>query len=377
MLMRGQHNPALDNRPVRGSVRNHEVNTLKIKHIAMNITLAVTLASTSGAAFSQSREFSPTSDPGLAVNASLNREFALLDAGLPTTERTRKFLEWKVQNSGEIANVSFGNEYTPVAVEWKGNVALVYGKELTRLTFEGTTGPDLTTMSQPKRDDLNKADKEGAYFQVGEPIESLMLNRTVHRVVLSPRSGWIVVSRHDIEEEGIALSPAVSQALYDSGVQTAAYDYPNAAAYADRWWNRRNPKYASYPNADCANFYSQCAGDSTGGKLPQTATWKPAATAWVNADGLYNFMRGYNCRGHNGGQGYAAANDYQIRYAIRGDLLGYDWKDSSVRVQHVAIPTAYMPNGSVLVNAHTTDVYRWPWDLKVKNANRYFVLLMK
>jgi len=40
--------------------------------------------------------------------------------------------------------------------------------------------------------------------------------------------------------------------------QAFAYDWTGAVAYAEQWWDGRNPEYNDYGQNDCANFVSQC-----------------------------------------------------------------------------------------------------------------------
>lgn len=66
------------------------------------------------------------------------------------------------------------------------------------------------------------------------------------------------------------------------------YDYEGAAAYADKYGLKYNPKYKKFDGVDCTNFASQCMFE--GGKLKQTDTWKPYNGAWNIADGLKKYL---------------------------------------------------------------------------------------
>jgi len=72
------------------------------------------------------------------------------------------------------------------------------------------------------------------------------------------------------------------------GRERVIYDRRAAAAYADEWALRSNPRYWSSPDSDCANFVSQClaAGglrplDDPGREWHANGTEFPTI-AWVN-----------------------------------------------------------------------------------------------
>jgi hypothetical protein len=72
------------------------------------------------------------------------------------------------------------------------------------------------------------------------------------------------------------------------GRERVTYDRGAAAAYADAWALRTNPRYWSSPDSDCANFVSQCL--AAGGLRPLTdpgREWHAngaglPTVAWVN-----------------------------------------------------------------------------------------------
>jgi len=72
------------------------------------------------------------------------------------------------------------------------------------------------------------------------------------------------------------------------GRERVTYDRRAAAAYADQWALRTNPRYWSSPESDCANFVSQCL--AAGGLRPLSdpgMEWHANRTelptlAWVN-----------------------------------------------------------------------------------------------
>lgn len=167
-----------------------------------------------------------------------------------------------------------------------------------------------------------------------------------------------------------------------------AVDYANK--YAGLAWgagnnNRYNQKYRDYTGlgGDCTNFASQVIGDpKEGGGLPMTKRWfsttAGGSDAWVRTDGLKDFLL------HSGyarliGKGYFAdvvkPTPKQPRGAIGelqpGDLIAYELKGD---VDHFAVIVGFDDNGYPLVNCHTTDRYRVPFDLGWDKSTKYLLI---
>lgn len=95
---------------------------------------------------------------------------------------------------------------------------------------------------------------------------------------------------------------------YDNRVIiTNGYDADAAVAYATKWSitdvEKRNPDYSKYEGADCANFVSQCL---YAGGLSTDAQWYKDSYAWINANGLRQYLinRGFSGKDYaNGGSG--------------------------------------------------------------------------
>lgn len=168
-----------------------------------------------------------------------------------------------------------------------------------------------------------------------------------------------------------------------SRVQRRAYDREAAVAYADRYcgrawgcgnnhqYNRRYRDY-TYIGGDCTNFVSQAMGDREGGKLPQDGVWYHSPSgegsqAWVQASRLASYLI-YSGRARLVAKGQfsevvqptAQHPDGAISSLEKGDLIAYQEKG---RLEHFAIITGFDSKGYPLVNTHTADRYRVPWDL--------------
>ncbi|HYF91943.1 MAG TPA: amidase domain-containing protein [Symbiobacteriaceae bacterium] len=147
------------------------------------------------------------------------------------------------------------------------------------------------------------------------------------------------------------------------------YDRQGAIAYADKYcglaWgcandHRYNQKYRNYTGdgGDCTNFLSQILRDGGGLRVPK------------------NIIRVSNMAGYLQGSGRAwlvmrapfrqawkrAAQDPRGFQAMVGpaDLVAYQ---VGGKMEHFAIITGFDSHGYPLVNSHTADRYRVPFDL--------------
>ncbi|MDQ1913383.1 amidase domain-containing protein [Paenibacillus sp. GD4] len=162
------------------------------------------------------------------------------------------------------------------------------------------------------------------------------------------------------------------------------YDRAKAVQYADKYaglaWgagnnHKYNGKYNDYTGqgGDCTNFSSQVLGDpKEGGGLGMTGYWRyrpgyGGSEAWVRTDSLKNFLigRGYArvvARGTYGQVSKTSAKFPQGAFAQMkpGDLIAYEIHGD---IDHFSVLTGFDPQGYPLVNSHTADRYRVPWDL--------------
>jgi hypothetical protein len=157
-----------------------------------------------------------------------------------------------------------------------------------------------------------------------------------------------------------------------------AVEYANK--YAGAAWGAGNnhlynKKYKDYTylGGDCTNFASQVIGDKEeGGGLSMGRGWhyysgQGGSVAWVQTDALKNFLL-YSGYGRLVGRGYyqnvvkptgkypqGAVGELQP-----GDLIGYEMNGD---VDHFSVIVGKDDNGYPLVNSHTGDRYRVPWDI--------------
>jgi hypothetical protein len=176
------------------------------------------------------------------------------------------------------------------------------------------------------------------------------------------------------------------------------YNRKNAVAYADKycgiaWGNDNNFKYnQSYKNfapegGDCTNFASQILTDKNAGSLRMGLGWfyrgsknKASNTAsWVNADAFNRYIL-------NSGRGYLVKKGYYndiikthnnrtpgaLDKILDGDLIGYEKKGDVI---HFSVFTGRDSHGYPLVNCHTTDRYKVPWDLGWGDKTIKFILI--
>ena len=143
------------------------------------------------------------------------------------------------------------------------------------------------------------------------------------------------------------------------------YDPIKAAIYSNQYVNPKplpdgvaadtsyyNPAYPHYAGqgGDCANFVSQCL---YAGGFSTSSQWKSGSAAWINCVYQINYLRPYGTY-----IPYPTANDIRpgspIYYNYSSNLNGA-W-------YHVVICTGQNSAGTPVVNGHTFDRYRVPWN---------------
>ncbi|MDW8800885.1 amidase domain-containing protein [Clostridium sp. A1-XYC3] len=177
------------------------------------------------------------------------------------------------------------------------------------------------------------------------------------------------------------------------------YNRRQAVQYADKYcgaaWGsgndfKYNKKYKDFNGigGDCTNYASQVLGDKEAGALPMDSAWhceyskagnNQGTVAWVNADGLKDYLR-YSGTGSVIGKGTFSeltASTLQFANGIvqrlqLADLVCYEKKGTT---DHFAVITGWDSHGYPLVNSHTTDRYHVPWDLGWgDNRIRFFLI---
>ncbi|TDL47679.1 hypothetical protein E2R60_28760 [Paenibacillus dendritiformis] len=168
-----------------------------------------------------------------------------------------------------------------------------------------------------------------------------------------------------------------------------AVDYANK--YAGVAWgagnkHRYNPKYRDYTGlgGDCTNFASQCIGDAEeGGGLKMRGGWhyflfNGGSRTWVQTDAFKNFLL------HSGYGQLIAKGKFTdvvkpsekhpagaIAKLQPGDLIGYEMKGD---VDHFSVVVGFDDFGYPLVNSHTADRYRVPFDLGWDRHTTYLLI---
>ncbi|SDN94030.1 Putative amidase domain-containing protein [Paenibacillus sp. yr247] len=166
-----------------------------------------------------------------------------------------------------------------------------------------------------------------------------------------------------------------------------ALEYANK--YAGAAWgagndHRYNKKYLDYTyhGGDCTNFASQVLGDENeGGGLKMVSGWhyrSEGSQAWVRTDSFKNFVihSGY---GRLISKGYFTdvvkpTEKYPsgaVAALKPGDLIAYEMDGD---IDHFAILVGFDYYGYPLVNSHTADRYRVPFDLGWDKNTKYLLI---
>lgn len=168
----------------------------------------------------------------------------------------------------------------------------------------------------------------------------------------------------EVPENNVALvdeAEAEGDSLYaTTPTFDADFDAVKAALYANTWVTQEdmnggedvsfyNPEYRNFASSggDCANYVSQCL---YAGNMDMNTTWyyKSASSfssAWINCYYQYiHFM--------NRGTVVKAPTDADV---FPGTILYYG-------SSHVTICVGHNSAGKAVVNGHTADRYRVPWD---------------
>ncbi|MDP4098298.1 amidase domain-containing protein [Paenibacillus sp. P96] len=163
--------------------------------------------------------------------------------------------------------------------------------------------------------------------------------------------------------------PLLNQSVlgFGTGGRSNRYRREEAAAYAERWWNRANPEFENF-EVDCTNFISQClfAGGApihyTGRR--ESGWWYKGMAGerelWSYSWAVANSLGLYLSSSTWGLSAYEVARPDQLTL---GDVILYDW-DGNGRFQHSTIVTAFDAGGMPLVNAHTVSARHRYWDYR-------------
>lgn len=183
-----------------------------------------------------------------------------------------------------------------------------------------------------------------------------------------------------------------------STISNQRYDRDRAVAYADKYaglaWGagnegKYNGKYKNYNHlgGDCTNFASQVLGDpKEGGGLNMRSPWRyhynsGGTRTWVQTDAFKQFLlhSGYGQRIASGYyEDLVKSTDKHPHSAMwelaSGDLIAHVMHND---VDHFSIVTGFDDHGYPLVNSHTADRYRAPFDLGWDNQTQYLLIHIK
>ncbi|MEW5869479.1 MAG: amidase domain-containing protein [Chloroflexota bacterium] len=246
-------------------------------------------------------------------------------------------------------------------------------------------------------------------FQALAPQES-RLGRLAHTLRLQRQpEGWKLVGDAYVDELAFVLAGVPAERLLGRiqarrqvndpalarpggpaprqppGLRLARYDRAAAAAYAEAWgnWNTdpetwRNPAYHDEPGYDCANFVSQAVYAGAGQVITPPGDYArgwyydsfshSGSLPWVRVDAFAAFLR---FRRGPGPVGQAVRSACALQPGDVVQLYGLSgWF-------HEVIVVARQPGGecasggSLLVNAHTTDLQHYPLSYFSFTALRY------
>jgi len=176
------------------------------------------------------------------------------------------------------------------------------------------------------------------------------------------------------------------------------YNRSRAISYANKYaggaWgagnnHHYNNKYRDYTSqgGDCTNFASQVMGDKEAGGLPLTNIWRydkrsGGSERWVRTDSFSNFIlrSGYGESVSLGDFEHIISptqkyTDGALSHIQAGDLIGYIIQGNDV--DHFSIVVGYDAYGYPIVNSHTADRYRVPFDLGWDQNTKYILIHIK
>lgn len=240
-----------------------------------------------------------------------------------------------------------------------------------------------------------------AYINKTIPEQSFGIGTRHFMTLKRTRGSWMIAKEwyldpldenpDKIAESPGGQAPSVKPEPLASG--KTRYNRARAVAYADKYagaaWgagnrHRYNRKYLDYTGkgGDCTNFSSQVLGDiDEGGGLAMRAGWRyfygsGGTQTWVQTDAFRNFLlySGYGTMVAKGtfSEIVTPTSRYPLGAASKlqiGDLVGYILKHNDT--DHFSVITGFDLGGYPLVNSHTADRYRVPFDLGWDEHTKY------
>ncbi|WP_036736578.1 amidase domain-containing protein [Paenibacillus zanthoxyli] len=265
---------------------------------------------------------------------------------------------------------------------------------ITRIRIEGDTAQITLTHSQKLSYMYANKILPTQWFGLG----------TWHTLTLKKNKGeWKVVKEWyldplDESPKQIPGTPEETEAFPDHKEEIRdgkKYKRQKAVAYANKYagsaWGagnkgRYNPKYLNYngKGGDCTNFASQVVGDQEeGGGLKMSGPWRyhyhsGGNSTWVQTDSFKNFIvrSGYGRVIAQGGFSDLVKSTRQnpdgaFAKLFPGDLIAHVIRND---VDHFSIVTGFDENGYPLVNSHTADRFRAPYDLGWDKNTKYILI---
>ncbi|WP_379344209.1 amidase domain-containing protein [Paenibacillus sp. GCM10027629] len=266
---------------------------------------------------------------------------------------------------------------------------------ITRIQFDG----DLARISLVQSLKLSYF-----YLQSYAPSQSFGIG-TRHALTLKKNGhGWLLYKEWYLDplEENPKLIPITSDGSalpfvpnHQDIPSGSKYNRKRAIAYANKYagiaWgagnrHRYNRSYKDYTTVggDCTNFASQVIGDpKEGGGLPMTSKWrylygKEGSESWIRTDSFHQFLI-------RSGYGKMIASGLfsdivkptekfphgAVSQLLPGDLIGFVMHGD---VDHFSVVVGYDNQGYPLVNSHTADRYRVPFDLGWDRHTKYILI---
>ncbi|NIK75457.1 hypothetical protein FHS15_000557 [Paenibacillus castaneae] len=234
------------------------------------------------------------------------------------------------------------------------------------------------------------------------PLQSFGIG-TKHALTLKKLNDeWYVYKEWYLDplDENPSLIPETADGVVDFPIKSddvrdgEKYKRKQAVAYANKYagveWMKfkglYNKRYVNYSGkgGDCTNFASQVIGDQKeGGGLKMFGAWRyiypsGGTKTWVQTDAFKNFIV-------HSGYGKVIATGYfteliertekhpQSAFAelMPGDLIAHVMQND---VDHFSVVTGFDDNGYPLVNSHTAERYRAPFDLGWDRNTKYILI---
>ena len=233
------------------------------------------------------------------------------------------------------------------------------------------------------------------YRRNGSQVFNQMGVRTIHWMEFSRRGErWLISKdwfwdplgsspRPRVPAE-IAPVPPTEEGRRTAGAESRSYNRGAAVLYADRYCGvkagagtgRYNPRYRDFTNlgGDCTNFASQVLADPEAGGLPMDGGWfyegGQGTNTWICAGEfvghlLYGGLATLVKRGR-----YATVAPLVSRLEP-GDIIAFE---KAGEIKHVSVVTGKDSDGRVVVNSHSADRYRVPWDLGFEEGDVFWLI---